>query len=152
MTAPATDPGQYLLFVLEKKAVLITEYLNLTRAMRDSFASEKEIHLNGGVTKRQACIEKVEKIDLLLKKIKTVGVAPLSHLSREVKARVDGVLHRLKVLMEQTAMLDAEVMTLVGEESRGIKEELERMKQTRQAARGYGSKGKLIPRYIDARG
>lgn len=152
MIAQAADTVKYMLLMLEKKAVLMTEYLSLTRTMKDSLVREKEANLEGLLVNRQGCIDKIEKIDLSLKKIGSLGAGELSRISRELKGKVNGYLQRIKGLVEQTAPLDAEVMGIVQEESRVIKEDLAKMKQVRQAAKGYGSKEGHIPRYIDARG
>ncbi len=104
------------------------------------------------MARRQDCIDKIEKIDQSLKKIRSLGAGELSRISRELKGKLNGYLQRLKGLVEQIAPMDAEVMVMVREESRGVKEELIKMKQVKQAAKGYGSRERRIPRYIDARG
>jgi hypothetical protein len=152
MTAQAADPVNYMFLILEQKAVLMTEYLSLTRTMKDSFVCEKETNLEGLLAKRQGCIEKIEKIDLSLKKIRSLGAGEISRISRELKGKLNGYLQRIKGLVEQIAPIDAEVMVMVQEESRVTKDELVKMRTVKQAAKGYGSKEWCIPRYVDTRG
>jgi hypothetical protein len=152
MTTKVADQYNYICLYLEKKVSLMTQYLSITRNLKDSFAQEKEINLEGLLAKRQDCIDKMEKMDLSLKKISRQGAEELSRISRELNGKLGGYLQRIKGLVEQIAPMDAEVMAMVREESRGIKEELTKMKQVRQAAKGYGSRESHIPRYVDANG
>jgi hypothetical protein len=152
MTTKAADPVKYTFLFLEQKAALMTQYLSITRNMKDSLVREKELHLEGLLAKRQDCIDKIEKIDLSLKKILRLGAGELSRISREWQGKLDGYLQRIKSLVEQIGPIDAEVLVLVREESRDIKEALAKVKKVKQAAKGYGSKENHNPRYIDARG
>jgi hypothetical protein len=152
MTAKAADPVKYTFLFLEKKVALMTQYLSLTGTIKESFLREKEVMLEGLLARRQDCIDKIEKIDLSLHQIRSLGAGELSRISRELKGKLNGYLQRIKGLVEQIAPMDAEVMVMVREESRGIKEELIKMKTAKQAAKGYGLKESHIPRYVDARG
>ena len=152
MTAKAADPVKYTFLFLEQKVALMTQYLILTRTMKDSFVSEKEVKLEGLLAKRQECIDKIEKIDLSLKKIRSLGAGEISRISRELKGKLNGYLQQIKGLVEQIAPIDAEVMVMVQEESRVTKDELMKMRTVKQAAKGYGSKERCIPHYVDARG
>lgn len=152
MTAQAADPVKYTFLFLEQKVALMTQYLSFTRNMEDSFVREKEANLEGLLVKRQECIVKIEKVDLSLKQIRSLGAGELSRISRDLKGKLNGYLQRIRDLVEEIGPIDAEVMVMVREESRGIKEELTKMKTVRQAAKGYGSKEGYIPRYLDARG
>ncbi len=152
MNTTATDQYKQICLFLEKKVSLMTEYLSITRTMKDSFVREKEAALEGLLAKRQDCIDNTEKIDLSLQKISRQGAKELSWISRELKGKLDGYLQRIKGLVEQIAPLDDEVMVMVRGESLDIREELTKMKQAKQAARGYGSRESHIPRYVDANG
>jgi len=152
MTTKTADPVKYTFLFLEQKVALMTQYQFLTSTMKDSFVREKEANLEGLLAKRQDCIDKIKKIDLSLQKVMRQGAGELSRISRELKGKLNGYLQRIKGLVEQIGPIDAEVMVMVREESRDIKEALTIMKQVRQATKGYGSKESHIPRYIDARG
>jgi small-conductance mechanosensitive channel len=152
MTTKVADQYNHICLYLEKKVSLMTQYLSITRNLKDSFAQEKEINLEGLLAKRQDCIDKMEKMDLSLKKISRQGAEELSRISRELNGKLGGYLQRIKGLVEQIAPMDAEVMAMVREESRDIREELTKMKQAKQAAKEYGSRESHIPRYVDANG
>jgi hypothetical protein len=152
MNTKAPDTVTYTLLFLEKKVALMTQYLSLTRSMKESFLGEKEVRLEGLLARRQDCIDKIEKIDQSLQKLRSMGAGELSRISRELNGKWNGYLQRLKGLAKKIAPMDAEVMVMVREESRGVKEALLNMKQLKQAAKGYGSRERRIPRYIDARG
>ena len=151
MTAKAADSVKYTFLFLEQKVALMSQYLSFTRTMKDSFVSKKGIPLEGLLAKRQECIEKIEKIDLSLKKIKSLDAGAISRISRELKGKLNGYLQRIKGLVEQIAPIDDEVMVMIQEESRVTKDELIKMKTVKQATKGYGSKERCIPRYVDAR-
>jgi hypothetical protein len=127
MSTKAAYQYKYICLFLEQKIALMTQYLSITRTMKDSFVREKEIILEGLLAKRQDYIDKIEKIDLSLKKIGILSVEELSRISRELKGKANSNLQRIKCLADQIAPLDAEVIVMVREESRGIKEELIKM-------------------------
>ena len=103
------------------------------------------------LSKRQDCINKIQKTNMSVQKIMNTGAEELSRISNDLKAKLDGYLHSIKSLLERIAPVDAEVMVMVKEESRVIKAELLKISNARQAAKGYGTKGKYSPKYLDAK-
>jgi hypothetical protein len=142
---------QNLCLFMEQKISLMTRYLSITKTMKETFMLKKEINLGNLLSKRQDCINKIQKTDLSVKKIMNTGAEELSRISDELKNSLDGYLHTIKSLLEQIAPIDSEVMVMVKEESRGIKAELLKISNARQGAKGYGTKGKHTPMYLDAR-
>lgn len=142
---------EHLCLFMEQKVSLMTQYLSITKTMKETFMLKKEINLKDMLSKRQDCINKIQKIDLSVQKIMNTGAEELFRISNDLKTTPDDYLHSIKSLMERIAPIDAEVMVMVKEESRGIKAELLKISNTRQAAKGYGTKGKYSPRYLDAK-
>ena len=142
---------QNLRLLMEQKVLLMTQYLSITMTMKETFMQKKEINLMELLSKRQDCINRIQKTDLSVKKIMNTGAEELSRISDELKSSFDGYLHSIKSLLEQIAPVDAEVMVMVKEESRGVKAELLKIRNVRHAAKGYGTKGMYSPRYLDAR-
>ncbi|MBA4323356.1 MAG: hypothetical protein C0408_11120 [Odoribacter sp.] len=142
---------EHLSLFMEQKVSLMTQYLSITKRMKETFMLEKETDLRELLSKRQDCINKIQKIDLSFQKAIHVGTAELSRISDELKSSLDGYLHRIKSLLELIAPVDAEVMVMVKEESGSIKTELLKIRNVRHAAKGYGMKRKHMPMYLDER-
>jgi len=147
----ASSGLQNLCLFMEQKISLMTRYLSITKTMKETFMLKKEINMGDLLSKRQDCIDRIQKIDLSVQKIMNTGAEELTRISDELKSSLDGYLHSIKSLLERIAPIDSEVMVMVKEESRGIKAELLKISNVRQAAKGYGTKGKYSPRYLDAR-
>ncbi len=143
--------AKHLRLFMEQKVLLLTQYLSITRTMKETFMLKKETDLLKLLSKRQDCINSIQKTDLSVQKIIHKGAEELSRISDELKSSLDGYLHTIKSLLEQIVPIDAEVMVIVKEESRGIKAELLKISNARQGAKGYGTKGKHTPIYLDAR-
>lgn len=148
---PTAYSLQNLCLFMEQKVSLMTQYLSITKTMKETFMLKKEINLRELLSKRQDCIYKIQKIDLSVQKVMNTGAEELSRISNDLKSTLDGYLRSIKSLLELIAPVDAEVMVMVKEESRGIKAELLKISNARQAAKGYGTKGKYSPRYLDAK-
>ena len=136
---------------MEQKISLMTQYLSITRIIKEAFILKKETNLIELLSKRQDCINRIQKTDLSVQKIINTGAEELSRISDELKSSLDGYLLGIKSLLEQIAPIDDEIMIMVKEESRGVKAELLKISNVRQAAKGYGSKEKRIPMYMDAK-
>ena len=148
---PTAYSLQNLCLFMEQKVSLMTQYLSITKTMKETFMLKKEINLGDLLSKRQDCINKIQKTDLSVQKIMGTGAEKLSRISDELKSSLDGYLHNIKSLLERIAPIDAEVTVMVKEENRGIKAELLKISNVRQAAKGYGSKEMNIPIYMDAK-
>jgi len=142
---------EHLCLFMEQKVSLMTQYLSITKTMKEIFMLKKEINMGDLLSKRQDCIDRIQKIDLSVQKIMNTGAEELTRISNDLKAKLDGYLHSIKSILERISPIDAEVMVMVKEESRGIKAELLKISNVRQAAKGYGTKGMYSPRYLDAK-
>lgn len=147
-SAFSLQPNHLCLF-MEQKILLLTQYLSITRTMKETFMLKKEINLLELLSKRQDCINTIQKTDLSAKKIINTGAEELSRISDELKSLLDAYLRSIKSLLEQIAPIDAEVMVMVKEESLGVKAELLKIRNIRHAAKGYGMKRKHMPMYLD---
>lgn len=129
----------------------MTQFLSITRSMKEAFILKNEFSLLEIISKRQDCINKIQKTDLSVQKIMSKGAKELPCISYELKSLLDGYLQSIKSLLEQIAPIDTEVMVMVKEESRDIKADLLKIRNARHAAKGYGVKEKRIPMYMDAK-
>jgi len=142
---------KHLSLFMEQKISLMTQYLSITRIIKETFMLKKQTDLLELLSKRQSCISMIQKADLSVQKIMNTGAEELSCISGELKSLLDGYLRGIKSLLEQIAPIDDEVMMMVKEESRGVKAELLKISNVRQAAKGYGSKEMRLPMYMDAK-
>ncbi|MFH2043928.1 MAG: hypothetical protein ABIK92_02150 [Pseudomonadota bacterium] len=137
-----TDKEINVNLLLEDKISLTAQYLSATKEMEESLKHKAEKNINIFIMKRLDCINKIKKIDISVQKAIHKG-------SDRFKEIIDNYLKRIKILLEQIAPIDANIMLMVKAESRSIKDELLKMNSVRYASRGYGHKGNQIPRYLD---
>jgi len=144
------DTGKEICSLLEKKVALFSQYLSLTERMNASLG-EEEKDLKDLISKRQVCMEKIEKIDLSMQQ--TVGAGPDKYnlIPPKFKGLIDGYLKKLKSIMETVELLDREVTAVVKQEVENIKTDLLNMRNVRQAARGYGGRVGHPARFLDTR-
>jgi hypothetical protein len=138
------DKENNICLFLEKKILLTTQYLSATKEMKEALIQKEENNIINFISKRQDCMNKINKIDISLQKVIRPG-------SDRFSAIFNNYLARIKNLLEQIAPIDAGIIHMVKVESRSIKEELLKMNNIRYAAKGYGVKEKQTPRYLDAR-
>jgi hypothetical protein len=136
---------------MEQKISLMTRYLSVTKTMKETLVSKNEIKLGDLLSKRQDCINRIQKIDFSVQKAINHGKEELSLVPNGIKAALDGYRQSIKSLLEQITPVDAEIMVLVREVSHDIKAELLKISNARQAAKGYGLKKMNIPVYMDAK-
>ena len=129
---------------LEKKVFLISQYLSATNEMNEVLMQKKEIDIVKLISKRQHCINKINKIDIYLQE----HIRQVSGRSIEI---FNNYLKLIKSLLEQIAPIEANMMQIVKAESSSIKENLLKMNNIRYATKGYGIKDIKTPRYLDAR-
>ncbi len=131
------DTGKKICSFLEKKVTLFSRYLSLTERMNAALG-EEEKDLKDLISKRQSCMEKIEKIDRSMPQ--AVGAGPDKHnlIPPKFKGLIDGYLKKLKSIMATVELLDREVTAVVKQEVENIKTDLLNRRNVRQAARGYG--------------
>ncbi|RPH52379.1 MAG: hypothetical protein EHM85_03035 [Desulfobacteraceae bacterium] len=142
---------EHLCFFMEQKVSLMTRYLSITKSIKETLMLKNEINLLKFLSKRQDCINMIQKTDLSIQKLMNAGADELSRITDELKSSLDGYLQGIKSLLEQIAPIDAEVMVMVEEESRDIKAELLKISNGRHGAKSYGNRGTYNPRYLDAK-
>jgi hypothetical protein len=142
------DASREICSFLEKKVTLFSRYLSLTERMNAAFG-EKDKDLKDLISKRQGCMQKIDKIDLSIQQ--TVGVDPDKHnlIPPKFKGLIDGYLKKLKNIMETVELLDREVTAVVEQEVGNIKTDLLNRRNVRQAARSYGGRVGQPARFLD---
>jgi len=121
---------------LEKKIFILKKYLFITkkvnRAINDN---NKTDELTGLLSQRQACINKIDRIDLSINTMTKTG-------SDEINSSNRYYLKQIKNIIETIDSMDRELMVMAEQESEKIKAGLLKAHNTRQAAQGYayGSK------------
>ena len=135
--------------LLEKKSVFFDQYLSITERMKESFVHKKERDPRASISQRQACVNKIQKIDASLEKIMGNSSDKLHNISDKCKGMIDGYLRSLKNIMETVELIDRELIVMVGAEGENIKAELLKLQDVRQAAKGYRDKIESTPRFLD---
>jgi len=135
--------------LLEKKSVFFDQYLSITERMKESFVDKKERDLRASISQRQACVNKIQKIDASMEKIMGNSSDRVHNISEKCKGMIDGYLRSLKNIMETVELIDRELIVMVGAEGENIKGELLKLQDVRQAAKGYRDKIKSTPRFLD---
>jgi len=143
------DIGGEICSFLEKKLALFNQYLSITKRMRDAFIDNSAPDPGPFISKRQACIATIGRIDASVEKFREKRPDWLHHVSGKRRASIDGYLKRLRSIMETADLMDREVMGMVKEQSEDIKSDLVEIRRVRQAARGYGDRMKSPPRFLD---
>jgi hypothetical protein len=134
---------------LEKKIDLFTQYLSITKEMKEGLKDKEVRHLEKFLSQRRDCIKRIEKIDLSMEKTIRASSAELDPVSEKGRKLIDGYLSNLKSIMEAVDVVDTELMNKLKEEGEGIKRELLEMRNVRHAARGYKKEIRYSPRFLD---
>ena len=142
------DTGKEICSFLEKKVTFFSRYLSLTERINTALG-EEEKDLQDLISKRQACMERIDKIDLSIQQ--TAGAGPDKHnlIPPKFKGLIDGYLKKLRSIMETVEVLDREVTAVAKKEVENIKTNLLNMRNVRQAARGYGGRVGHPARFLD---
>jgi len=143
------DIGAQMCSLLEKKLALFNRYVSITKRMKDAFIDNSVQDPRPFISKRQACIANIGRVDASVEKILERRPDGLHHISGKCKASIDGYLKLLRSIMVTVDLVDRELMGMVKEQSEDIKSELVELHKVKQAARGYGDKMKSPPRFLD---
>ena len=137
---------------LEKKLASFKQYLSITEKMKEALRNKEEHGSLGGlISRRQGCIHKIEKLDLSIDKIIEMGSVGISRISQKYKGVIDSYLPTLKDIMVKVDIMDRELVKIVAEQGEGIKTELLKIRNMRQAARGYKTKRRYPAKFLDTR-
>ena len=137
---------------LEKKLDKFREYQSVTEKMKKTVCGNDENNeLSGLINRRQRCINAIEKINSSMEKIIKNGSVKLSCISKKYKGLVEDCLSNIKEIMLQVDLMDRELVTIVSEQGESIKTELLKMRNMRQAARGYQTNKRYPAKFLDTR-
>lgn len=137
---------------LEKKLNKFREYQSVTEKMKDTVNGNHENkELSGLINRRQRCIGAIEKINLSIEKIIKNGSVKFSSISNKYKDMVETCLSNIKDVMIQVDLMDRELVTIVSEQGESIETELLKMRNMRQAARGYHTIKRYPAKFLDTR-
>ena len=137
---------------LEKKLDQFKEYQSVTEKMKQAVCGNDENNkLSGLIHRRQKCINAIEKINSSIEKIIKNGSIKFSSISKKYKGVVESCLSNIKDIIMQVKLMDKELVTIVSERSESIKTELLKMRNKRQAARGYQTVTRYPAKFLDTR-
>ena len=145
------DAGNEICSFLEKKSILLEQYLFLSKKMKDFCGDDGNSSLGSLVSKRQECINKIEKIDLSISRIVKEGSDKIFHISKKFKGMIDHYLSNIRSVVVKVEQLDGELMVMIKEEGDSIKAEILKMQNARQAVRGYGRGIKYPSKLLNTR-
>jgi hypothetical protein len=137
---------------LEKKLNKFIEYQLVTEKMKQTVCSNDENNeLSRLINRRQMCINAIEKINSSMNNIIKNGSVKFSCISKKYKGFVESCLSNIKDIMIQVDLMDKELVTIVSERGESIKTDLLKMRNKRQAARGYQTITRYPAKFLDTR-
>jgi len=137
---------------LERKLDKFKEYQSVTEKMKQTvYGNDEKNELPGLIQRRQKCINAIEKINSSIEKIMKSGSIKFSSISKKYKGMVESCLSNIKDIMMHVELMDKELVTVVSERSESIKTELLKMRNKRQAARGYQTIMRYPAKFLDTR-
>ena len=137
---------------LENKLDKFIEYQSVTEKMKKAVCdNDVSSELSGLIHRRQKCIGAIDKINSSLEKIIKNGSVKFSCISKKYKGLVESCLLSIKDVMIQVDLMDRELVTIVSEQGESIKTEIFKMRDVRQAARGYQTNKRYPARFLDTR-
>jgi len=141
-----------LYIILENKLDKFKEYQSVTEKMRQTVCDNNENNeLSGLIHRRQRCIGAIEKINLSMEKIVNNGSVKISCMSRKYKELIENCLSNIKEVMTQADLMDRELVPIVSEQGESIKTEILKMRNMRQANRGYQTNKRYPAKFLDTR-
>lgn len=146
------DAGKEFCMFLEKKLFQFKQYQSVTELMKHALCDkEKTREISSLISKRQNCIGTIEKINASIEMIIKKGSAGLSRIPSKYRRLIDGYMSGIKNVMMQIDFMDRELIVVVAEQCDSVKTELLKMRNMRQAARGYKPDMKCPARFLDTR-
>jgi len=137
---------------LEKKLDKFKEYQSITEKMKQTVCGNDENNeLSVLSNRRQRSIGAIEKINSSVEKIIKNGSVKFSCISKKYKGLVESCLSNIKDVMTQVDLMDRELVSIVSEQGESIKTEILKMRNVRQAARGYQTNKRYPAKFLDTR-
>jgi hypothetical protein len=146
------NEGEEICNYLDRKLAHFKQYLSITEKMKQAFGNKEDISNFGSlVSRRQGLVNKIESIDMSIGKILKKGSRKLSRVSNKYKCIIDGYLSKIRDIMTTVDLMDKEIMVMVTQERQGIKTEVLKMRNFKEAARGYRGSSGYTARFLDTR-
>jgi hypothetical protein len=146
------NEGEEICTFLDGKLAHFKQYLSITEKMKQAFGNKEEINnISGLISRRQGLVNKIESIDMSIGKILKKGSRKLSRVSNKYKGMIDGYLSKIRDIMTTVDLMDKEIMVMVTQERQGIKTEVLKMRNFKEAARGYRGSSGYTARFLDTR-
>jgi len=137
---------------LEKKLDKFREYQSVTEKMKQAVCgNDGNNELSGLIHRRQKCINAIEKINSSMENIIKSGSIKFSCISKKYKGLVENCLSNIKDVMTQVDLMDRELVTIVSEQGESVKTALLKLRNMRQAARGYQTIKRYPAKFLDTR-
>lgn len=127
-------------FLLERKRLLLGQYLSLTEELQTCLEAEREERIGPILSLRQKCAEDVDKTDRLLRKaFQEAGeVGFLEHDQGPIEE-----------ILRNIALLDRELLQRLRSLTESAKEDLFRMRTVRGATEKYRGPLQQEPRFLN---
>ena len=146
------NEGEEICTFLERKLAHFKQYLSITEKMKQAFGNKEEINnISSLISRRQGCVNSIERIDLSIGKILKKGSSKLSLISKKYKGIIDGYLLKIRDIMKTVDLMDKEIMVMVKQDVEVTKTEVIKTQNFRQAARGYRGGAGYTARFLDTR-
>ncbi|MGD9243984.1 MAG: hypothetical protein PVH36_03580 [Desulfobacterales bacterium] len=146
------NEGDEICTFLERKLAHFKQYLSITEKMKQASGNKEGIsNLGSLISRRQGLVNKIESIDMSIGKILKEGSRKLSCISNKYKGMIDGYLSKIRDIMTTVDLMDKEIMVMVTQERQGIKTEVLKMRNFKEAARGYRGSSGYTARFLDTR-
>ena len=146
------DVEKEMCVFLEKKLDKFREYQSVTEKMKKAvFDNDESNELSRLIHRRQKCIGAIDKINSSIEKIIKNGTIKFSCISKKYKGLVESCLASIKDVMTQVDLMDRELVPLVSEQGGRIKTEILKMRNMRQAARGYQNNKRYPAKFLDTK-
>ena len=140
------NKGKEICSFLQKKLALFSQYLSITKRMKEALNDKETSNIGASISERQDCINKIERIDASIERIVKEGSGKGDGGGEGL---IDSYMSRIKSIMETIDLMDKELTVMVKEESETIKTELLNIRNVRHAARGYKKIERFSPRFLD---
>lgn len=134
---------------LEKKLGLFEKYLSATLCMEENLDLWDMKRLSAYLKERQGLIKDIDQIDRRIYRLKEASPRFMENASARTKNRVEQYMTEVKTIIEKVSSFENNCMDRFQNESERLKSELLRMRNGRQAIKGYGAKATNIPKFLD---
>ena len=144
------DAPREICSFFEKKLSLFRRYLLISKRLQQALRNKEKGDFGIFLSRRQECINKIERIDVSIEGLLQGSYDSLSHIPERLKGLIEGYLKGIKSAIETVDLIDRELLVMVREEGESVKRELLQIHNVRQAAQGYKRGKRASPRFLDA--